>query len=651
MSRRSGGGNDRARSPVNNSMPVPQIRFANEKQDRKYQQTNKSTTKQGKSVAKAERGTGGGFFSWLFRLAFRLLSYYTIFHALFTCGSHPFSFDYSTKDQRPICRSLAHAKIRLVPIATPILKDTYAHIDPYAGPYIRAATPVVQRAYKISKPHYIRAYKYGNVLYKKHVEPARKRAVKRAHTYADPHLKKLKKEYRKQVQPHVDSFHKSVKPYRDIYTRDVAPYVKQAHIQGIAAAYASHHIYTHQIHPRVLTGFKHSRSFYFNHFLPALQRAYVLYLQPQQDKITARLFGYVPDRTVKVEKPKPAPSSVKESISSVAGTVQETIGNAASSPIETMRSAADAAYSTLANTFEQQSEGEVEEEEEDPEELDRQLDAEVQQVTAELESWERGMSKIIREETKAHRQRIKKGDLDEKALQEARDDSVKSVRQYFRKAKKAFEKVMEDVKFEVTVDDFDGWDKGLGVRVKHFSQDLAQLERDLLTKQTPKSTDSEAGEEAGSARGYEDLVEKLAEEKPVVEETQTSFETESIPETQQGESEAELHAEPIIIPPEASTPASTEPDAEGDLTGTAQSFEDKSTEKEAPLEDSSPSQNADESTFSILPIDVDDEKGTPAKASEMKEEKEPTFSILPIDVVDEKGTPAEKKEKPAHEEL
>lgn len=628
MSKRPSAGVDRARSPPTKGAAVPPIRFATEEQDKKYQQqANKIAKKQKIKNTRAK----GGFISWLIRLALKLLSYYAIFAALFTCGSHPFNFDYSTKDQRAVCRSLAHAKIQLVPIATPILKDTFAHIDPYAGPYIRAVTPVVQKAYKFSKPHYIRAYKYGNALYKKHVDPARKRAIKRAHAYADPHLKKLQKEYKKQVQPHVDSLHKSVKPYRDIYTRDVAPYVKQAHINTIAAAYASHHIYVHQVHPHVLTGFKHSRSFYFNHFIPAIRRAYVLYIQPQQDKITARLFGYTPDRTVKVEKPTPLPSGNKESISSVIETVQETVKSAASGPIETVKSAADSVYSSIAETFEQ---GENEdEEEEDSEELDKQLDAEIQQVTTELESWEKGLGKLIREETKAHRQRIKQGSLDEASLAEARNASITSVRRYFRKARKAYEKVMEDVKFEVTVDDFEGWDKGLNVRVKHFAQDLIQLERDFLARNAPAT-------EAENAH----LVEKLAAQKPLVAESQSSFETETIPEIKQDETQAE----PIVIAPETSS--SSSPEVEADLSGTAQSFEDKSTEEEAPNSD--PSSGADEPTFSILPIEVVDEKGTPAKATVAEDDqKEPTFSILPIEVVDEKGTPAEKKEKPAHEEL
>ncbi|PWN33062.1 uncharacterized protein FA14DRAFT_80969 [Meira miltonrushii] len=641
MSKRPSPGVDRARSPPNKAVSVPPIRFATEQQDKKYQQqANKVATKQGKSVKVKQRSRGGGFFSWLFRLAFRLLSYYTVFCALFTCGSHPFSFDYSTKDQRAVCRNLAHAKIRLVPIATPILKDTYAHIDPYAGPYIRAATPVVQKAYKISKPHYIRAYKYGNALYKKHVDPARKRAIKRAHAYADPHVKKLQKEYKKQVQPHVDNLHKTVKPYRDIYTRDVAPYVKQAHIQSIAAAYASHHIYVHQVHPHILTGFKHSRSFYFNHFLPAVRRAYVLYIQPQQDKITARIFGYTPDRTVKVEKPTPMPGSSKESVASVVETVQETVKSAASGPIETVKSATEAASSLLAETFEQ-SEGD--EDEEDPEELDRQLDAEVEQVTAELESWEKGMSKLIREETRAHKQRIKQGTLDDAGLEQARNASVVSVRRYFRKARKAFEKVMEDVKFEVTVDDFEGWDRGLNVRVKLFAQDLIQLEKEMLTKNTPIPAEPEAQESAATEPENAHLVEKLAAQKPLVAESQTSFETETISEVIQEDSPAE----PIVIAPESS--ASSSPEVEADLSGTAKSFEDKSTEEEAPVS-GSPSE-AEDPTFSILPIEVADEKGTPAKATEVEDEKEPSFSILPIEVVDEKGTPAEKKEKPAHEEL
>lgn len=138
-------------------------------------------------------------------LLVRLFAAYTIVAALFTCSTHPFSFNYSATDSRAICRSLAHGKSHLVPLATPLVRSAHQRIDPYTGPYVKAVKPYTQAAWKTARPYYRQAQKQGKVVYNRHLEPVRKKAIKRGRAYTDPHVKTLNRHYQKQVQPHVDS--------------------------------------------------------------------------------------------------------------------------------------------------------------------------------------------------------------------------------------------------------------------------------------------------------------------------------------------------------------------------------------------------------------------------------------------------------------
>lgn len=655
-------------------MPVPAIRFADESKDAK--------TPVHSGRRKSDVRQSPGFFRWLVSLALRLLTYFAIFSALFTCGSSPLRFDYSTKDSRAVCRSLAHAKVHLTPLATPLVRAAHQRIDPYTGPYVRAAAPYAQKAYKLAKPHYDRAYKHGEVLYSKHVEPARKRAVKRGRAYADPHVKRINAEYKKLVQPHFDTLHKSVKPYRDIYTRDVAPYVTQAQAWSLAAASTSQIFYVKQVHPRLLTLLKHLRSFYINHFAPALHRTYVLYVQPQIDYLTFKVFGYMPER-----QPKPSGfvQQIKESVASAADRGKENLSKAATIPTEVAQTVQDAVTTALGRDRPDtgsEAKREEEVEEESTEDLDRQLDAELEYITNELETWERGMSRLIRDELKTHKKRIKQPTEDFDLAKE-RKASVAILRRYLREATKSYNKLMEAAKFERSVEDFEGWDKGLGVRMKLFLEDLEELEQQAA--EAKEATAAAGGSAETSASEAVEAVDeqKLASSLHTDDSPAEGVNAELLSEKQSAASETTDNASSVTEDVEEPEPAHSASLAEGAVIEAEQSI-DASNETEVSQPSSptpaeqvpSPSSIASdehEPTFSILPIEVADEKGTPVEEqkdgsaeSEVRSadtaeqvpssgdagsDDEPTFSILPIAVSDEDGARAEKHDHIKHEEL
>lgn len=177
----------------NPKIPVPPIQF-----DEHEQGANRKMT----SSKPAKRRSFSDFLTFVF---IRFLGIYFIIGALFTCSSHPFRFDYSTKDSNSICRSLAHGKNHIIPVLSPVIHAAHQRIHPYTGPYFDAVKPYTQAVWTKTKPYYKQAEKQSTTVYNNHVEPRRKKVIKRARSYSDPHIKKFNKQYQQQVQPHVDS--------------------------------------------------------------------------------------------------------------------------------------------------------------------------------------------------------------------------------------------------------------------------------------------------------------------------------------------------------------------------------------------------------------------------------------------------------------
>lgn len=263
------------------SIPTPPVKFAS---DDKFGQLSRNQN--GSKKPKKSKG----FTGWIISFASRVTIFYLIYAALWTCPSRPFAFDYSAKDARPVCRNLAQAHDQLAPIVTPYLQLAQQKAEPYTRPVIQAAAPWVKRAQKVSRPIYREANKRGRLIWKKRIDPARRRALKKARKQLDPYLHQAQRYHKRNVQPHIDSVHKAVKPYHDIYLRDISPYVDQAYQYSLHSSSVSYAFYMDKVHPHVVHGLKQAYSFLVNHVDPAVRRFYSLYVRPQIERLLEKVY-------------------------------------------------------------------------------------------------------------------------------------------------------------------------------------------------------------------------------------------------------------------------------------------------------------------------------------------------------------------------
>jgi hypothetical protein len=341
-------------------------------------------------------------------LFIRFLGGYFIIGALFTCSTEPFSFDYSKNDANAMCRNLAYGKQVLAPVLH--------RADPYLDPYVKAVKPYAQKVW----PYYNRAQKKGKVVYQKRIEPLRKEAIKRGRSYSDPHIKKFNKEYRKKVQPHVDSkwqvgsklmmsltlpkgVNKAIKPYQDIYDRDVAPYLYQAYSQSLAAGSTSYTFYVDRVHPQVVKSLQQLHSFHVHHVDPAVRRGYSLYVRPQVEKLMAKLF----------ERKAHAAGSEAINEAKQEAKQAETEGKARSDQaqkeavVEATRKKNDPSIREKAQEATEAFLGMSSDSDEvEMARLDAELEAESRSAKEQLEAWEEGLSNLMGKEYKLFTERI-----------------------------------------------------------------------------------------------------------------------------------------------------------------------------------------------------------------------------------------------------
>ncbi|CAO1623173.1 unnamed protein product [Parajaminaea phylloscopi] len=345
--------------------------------------------------AKARAQQKGGFFSWLWSLGLRIGFVYLLVGAFWTCSSSPLRFDYKTNDSRAHCRALAQAKLQLRPIAQPYVDAAYAKVQPYTKPYVDAASPYARTAWKTARPYYRYANKQGQLAYKRHIEPARKLALKRGRAYLDPHLNTAQTHYDKQVRPHVDSAQRAIKPWQDVYRRDVAPYLSEAYVQSLAFGSASYGAYVNQIHPVVVRSLRQLHVFYSNHVDPAVRRTYALYVRPQVNKALAKVFGHRA-HALGSEALRNATAEARESRKQAKEVKKEKVAEAASasraqedpSVADRLNKAKDyvvggplAAADPVASAA-----------------SDAELEVETASTKEQLEAWEKGLAQLIEKE-------------------------------------------------------------------------------------------------------------------------------------------------------------------------------------------------------------------------------------------------------------
>jgi hypothetical protein len=159
-----------------------------------------------KQRAKSRSRTWKGLF---FALLVRITLFYTVIAAIFNCSSKPFAFDWSTKDDRAVCRGLAQSKLHLQPIIAPY----YAQLQEKAEPYVKVVRPYAKTVWKHSKPVVKKVNKTGYAVYKKHVLPVQRRSINKARAFAEPHINVANAKYSELVQPRIDSKLSSAMPY------------------------------------------------------------------------------------------------------------------------------------------------------------------------------------------------------------------------------------------------------------------------------------------------------------------------------------------------------------------------------------------------------------------------------------------------------
>lgn len=538
------------------SVPTPAVRFPVGDDQTKFGQllrNNNSNSNSNQLVNKRPKKSRG-FSGWLISFASKVTIFYLIYAALWTCPSRPFAFNYSVKDARPVCRNLAQAHNQIAPIVTPYLHKVHQKAEPYSRPLVKFATPWLKRAQKVARPIYREAHKRGRLLWKKRIDPARRRTIKSARKQIDPYLKRAHQYHKQNVQPHIDAAHKTLKPYYDIYQRDVSPYVDQAYRYSLQSSSVSYAFYVDKVHPHVIQSAKHAYSFFVNHVDPAIRRFYSIYVRPQLDRLVAKAYErkahWLGSDAIKVaqhEMKQTAKQADKHAQQAVKKAEQDAI-QAQNDPslIDRVKQAKDTVYDSVTGT--QTDRVKVAQ-------LDAELEAEEEKVKDLLEVWENGMSDLIEKEyrlavdrlaelrnraladlpdrfglineafvedtvalalnrverglrkistrssdseakkladaNKLVDQQIAKFDdatLDtkaqisafyEKLLQEERqviEANSAEVGRYAAAAKEAYDDIMRDAKFAVTMDEWQGWDIGVRKRASLFAEELLAVQ-------------------------------------------------------------------------------------------------------------------------------------------------------------------------------
>lgn len=238
------------------------------------------------------------------------------------------------------CAALRDLHDTLETHSRPYVHTARTKLDPYlkqAQPYIDYTRPYYAKASSAVAPH----IENGKKAYYTHAHPKILDALAGAHKsssayydaawkFTDPHWQTARKStdpYLKAAQPHIDRYTKLV---QDIHKQHVIPQLNfatetaqrgydaaHAHVHahvipayknagpaankwwretaqpGARSAYAySHKTYVGEVHPRLVRAADAVWEFFHARVLPSLKRWHSLYVKPQVDKITARVFEY-----------------------------------------------------------------------------------------------------------------------------------------------------------------------------------------------------------------------------------------------------------------------------------------------------------------------------------------------------------------------
>ncbi|GAA6028542.1 hypothetical protein JCM8097_007272 [Rhodosporidiobolus ruineniae] len=234
-----------------------------------------------------------------------------------------------TSRERAVCRGIDSVEARLrayEPVVRPYYRTAQRKVLPYvvelqhrAEPYVAKVRPHYQRVDRFTRP-YLHSV---DSKYRNQVHPRLVAGVHRSQAITRPYVERAKAQYTKTLQPSVewyaDALHKwyaaKVEAHLSVVTSTLNKHSRTAYdavspIYTTGVPLAQHHFSTHivpfsrqaystsrrtyvkHVHPRALTLGRHSAAFYRTRVLPALQRFWSRFVDPQLDKIRERIFEY-----------------------------------------------------------------------------------------------------------------------------------------------------------------------------------------------------------------------------------------------------------------------------------------------------------------------------------------------------------------------
>lgn len=285
--------------------------------DQRPKQTSSQISALSKST-RPKRKFGVSITGFLARVAlmYLLLAYY------FVCPADP-------NREREVCRRLDSVQARLQsyePLVRPYVNTAQRKIEPYlteldsrTRPYVDKVRPYYDRFERVVGPSAQRL----SDGYQQQVYPALIKGMHATQRWSRPYNDALRAQYRKSLAPSVEWYSRSLHKWylenaepqvsavrqkvqtnmrwaqdkvAPVYTHGV-PFARKHWRKtivpaGLTTYSAVHNGYVDQVHPRLVTLSGHAHVFYRTRVLPALQRFYSLFIAPQLDKISERVFEY-----------------------------------------------------------------------------------------------------------------------------------------------------------------------------------------------------------------------------------------------------------------------------------------------------------------------------------------------------------------------
>lgn len=234
-----------------------------------------------------------------------------------------------TTRERAVCRGIDSVQGRLAsyePHLRPYLQTAHKKLDPYIArvhdrtdPYVAKVRPYYTHADRLVRPQVARAVS----TYQQRIHPSVLKGIAHSQAVTKPYVASLKKQYQLSLAPSVEWYSHAIKEWYKLkaephvsltdktirkHSKQVYDVVSPLYFTGVPLAQRHYHqtvlplaktsystsrrTYVKQIHPRLIVAGRHTKVFYRTKVLPALQRFYSLFIAPQLDKISERIFEY-----------------------------------------------------------------------------------------------------------------------------------------------------------------------------------------------------------------------------------------------------------------------------------------------------------------------------------------------------------------------